>query len=209
MNKKIITAIIAMVASQNIYADNSNKFYIKLGGTGNFFTEVKYKKESSNIDMKADLAYGGSGSLGYNLSEQFSIEVGMDYLHDIIYKGYTNKKMKTKHFLERKLKIFTPKASLFYNYSFNNEMKLYFGAGAGCSIYQGEISDKFESSQKSLLKPKKLESKQSFAGTFDAGLMYDLGKAGIGLGYRFGYHGKPYGFDVMTNSVNLSLMVKF
>ena len=184
MYKKILLVTTIITTSSQTIADN---LYLKLAANMNFPLNNQFTINQTNIDKKTENYFGGSGALGYKITDNISIEAGIDYINAIKYKSdVPNGKLK-KNSPTLEMDIIVPKISIYYNFDFNKNMGFYVGGGAGATMPSLKIylGDKVNNA-------KTPTSKTTFHGSGDIGMMFHMNKISFDIGYSFGYYGKVY-----------------
>ena len=202
MYKKIL--LVTMIAGMSGKA-SADSLYLKLGATMNAPLNNQLIVDKKNYDMKTENYFGGFGGVGYKITDNISLELGIDYINAIKYtKDIPNAKVKDLS-SSIEMDIIVPKISIYYNFDFNKNMGFYIGAGAGASIPSLKVYDEMNNVRTPT-------SKTNFHGSGDIGMMFHMNKISFDVGYSFGYYGKVYkelANDVIIHSAKVGIRYHF
>jgi hypothetical protein len=185
MYKKILLVTTIITTSSQTIADN---LYLKLAANMNFPLNNQFTINQTNIDLKTENYFGGSGALGYKITDNISIEAGIDYINAIKYKSDVPSGKLNNNSPTVKMDIIVPKISLFYNHNLNETIGFYVGGGIGATIPSSLQLHLHEQDEKKI----KPTSETTFYGSGDIGMMFHMKQISFDIGYSFGYYGKVY-----------------
>ena len=188
--KKIITVIAATTSiTLSSWANESeSSFYIK----GSGIIGISHDIELLKANYKGGSLLGGNADLGFKISDNLSAEIGLDYIHSVVYRC-PSKDTITIDFNN----MVGFKVGMIYNYDFGNNLGLYTGLGGGNSW----ISIKKSS-------VKNLKFKNCIFGSADIGISYNFTESLSAIvGYNFKYYN--YKQKIITHSARIGFQYSF
>jgi hypothetical protein len=205
INKIILTLYGSIIFIPSVKAEKS---YIDFAVIGSLINDTK--------EYEGSKSFGGSFGFGYDLNENISLEIGLQYNPDNSLK----KKMIGGGEMIEKFSIISPMLKIFYNHKIHQDIKIYFGVGIGGAWVNTETSLKTNIPGSDKLNSAKIDSPQKYSLAIGGytGISKIVNNMELGLGYSFGYYGKTAEenndqntkpLDIYINSINIGIKFHF